>query len=55
MDTADAELDQAILSVAQWRWQKVAKDTALDRPAIRAWAERLNPKIQFAVTRARSA
>lgn len=37
------------------RWQTVRQDTALDRAAIRAWASRLNPRIQFAVTRARSA
>jgi len=36
------------------RWQRVAAGSALDRASIRRWAERLNPRIQFAVTRARA-
>lgn len=37
------------------RWQTVRADTNLDRASIRHWMERLNPRLQFAVTRARSA
>ena len=36
------------------KWQRVAAGTALDRASIHAWAARLNPNIQFAVTRARA-
>jgi hypothetical protein len=37
------------------RWQTVRKDSNLDRASIHAWAARLNPRIQFAVSRPRSA
>ena len=44
MDAADRELDQAILSVAQWRWQKVAK--VLVESLVRAGQDLTDPNCE---------